>query len=180
MWRDVVVTMVDIQRTSSYAWLLNGTLQHNETVHLSFNRSQIRAPVTATVSPGLQDILNSLNKENVYFFELSPIRAPVPATVPNRDNLEFCRTANHSVLQSLQQIKPGIFWFLHNNENVYDIWLITLHTPVPTIVHTQDIFLCLQKNKNVYVIWLITTPSCWPCNSLQPGHFGILRNNRNL
>lgn len=55
--RDVV-TMVDIQHTSSYAWLLNGTLRHSETAHLSFNRSQIRAPVTATVSPGLQDILN--------------------------------------------------------------------------------------------------------------------------
>lgn len=78
------------------------------------------------------------------------------------------------------RLKPGYFGFMQNNENVYVICLITLRTPVPAIVYIQDIFLCLQKNKNVYVIWLITTPFCWPCNSLKPGYFGFLRNDRNL
>lgn len=47
--------------------------------------------------------------------------------VRNRDILEFCRTANHSVLQSLQQIKPGTFWIFAEQRECLSH--LSYHTP---------------------------------------------------
>lgn len=74
------------------------------------------------------------------------------------------------------RLNPGYFGFLQNNENVYDIGLITLHTPVPAMI-----FFCVcRKTRTCMSLVLLPPRPADPVTVSNRDILEFLRNNRNL